>query len=164
MPAADVENAGAGRELVVGGHLFGDGEPAAIVAVAAIAGVAVAVPILDVEFFGEGGEVGLVAREHAPEVVTGRAAVHLFDEVEVGHGEISGRGLAQEGDRGGGRADESEFFTGGKGGNRERLAVGAGEDEAGDAVGEAGDVEVDEEADGHIEELHVAEELGLVDW
>ena len=43
------------------------------------------------------------------------------------------------------------------------LTACAGEEETGDAVGEFWFVEVDEEAEGDVEEFHVTEELGFVD-
>jgi len=47
------------------------------------------------------------------------------------------------------------FFTGGNGANGERLQVCARQDQSGDSVDESGHVEVDEKADGHVEELHM---------
>lgn len=84
--ASDVEDFIAFFESVVFDELFGKGDPSAIVFVAAISVFTVAVEIVFVEAFGDGGAFGFVVFEDALDVVAFGGFVDAGDEVDEGHG------------------------------------------------------------------------------
>ena len=85
LAAADVEDAVARLDAVVLDHGVGHLPPAAVVAVAAVAGLAVAVPVVDVPFLGQPGGFGLGKLGHPRHVVALRALVDRGKKIDVSH-------------------------------------------------------------------------------
>src|SRR5882672_1507276 len=85
LARADIEHAHARFDTVCGDHRVRHLAPTAIVFVAAIAGLAAAVPIVVVEFHRHFGHFGLVALRDARLVVSLGRFVDEADELPIGH-------------------------------------------------------------------------------
>src|ERR1700730_5557325 len=83
---ADIENAHARLDAIGGDHGVGHLAPAAVVLVAAVAGLAAPVPIIVVEFDGELGDLGFVAPSDAGEVIARSRLVYEAYELSQGDG------------------------------------------------------------------------------
>ena len=92
LAGADIEHAHAGLDAVGCDHGVGDLAPAAVIFVAAIAGLAAAVPIIVVEFYRHLGDFGLVALGDAREIVALGRFVDQADELTIGH-QVSPAGM-----------------------------------------------------------------------
>ena len=85
LARADVEHPHAGLDAIGGDHRVGDLAPAAVIFVAAIAGLAAAVPIVVVEFHRHLGDIGLVALGDARQIVALGRFMDKADELPIGH-------------------------------------------------------------------------------
>ena len=91
LAGADVEHAHARLDAIGRNHRIGNFAPAAVIFVAAIAGLAAAVPIVVVELHRELGDLRLVALGDAREIVALGRFVNEADELTIGHKSLSSR-------------------------------------------------------------------------
>ena len=83
--AADVENAVAGPQTVMGGHRLSHRQPPAVVVIPAIAVLARTVPVIGAPLLGDGRAFGFVMGGHPADIVALRAGMQRGDEFNRGH-------------------------------------------------------------------------------